>query len=259
LQEAYMLMMISPAKKLDMKNPAMVADYSQPAFLNQTAELASIMRMKSADELAVMMKISPSLAELNVRRFHAWHTPFDIQNAKQALFAFRGDVYASLDADSLGPDDIDYAQQHLRILSGFYGLLRPLDLMQAYRLEMGTRLSGKHGKDLYAFWGDSLTRALATELSGHQEKALVNLASGEYSRAMDAKGMPGRVVHIHFKEQANGAYRTIGIHAKRARGMMCRYAIEQRADAPEALQGFNVAGYRYRQELSTESEWVFAR
>ncbi len=254
-----MLMMISPAKTLDMQTPAMIAGHTQPAFMDQTAELADIMRMKSADELARLMKISATLAELNARRFHAWQPPFDMTNAKQALFAFRGDVYASLDADSLGPEDIDYAQRHLRILSGFYGVLRPLDLMQAYRLEMGTRLSGAHGKDLYAFWGDTLTRALAAELSGHQEKTLVNLASGEYARAVDMAAMPGRVVHIHFKEHANGTYRIIGVHAKRARGMMCRYAIEQKAQAPEALQGFDTAGYRYRQELSTDAEWVFAR
>jgi len=252
-------MMISPAKKLEMQIPARIADYTQPAFMDQAAQLAGILRMKSVGELAAMMKISPSLAELNARRFHDWQPPFDMANAKQALFAFRGDVYASLDADSLGSDDIAYAQRHLRILSGFYGLLRPLDLMQAYRLEMGTRLSGAHGKDLYAFWGDTLTRALASELAGHQEKTLVNLASGEYAQAVDMKGMPGRVVHMHFKEHANGTYRIIGVHAKRARGMMCRYAIEQRAEAPEALQGFDAAGYRYREELSTDAEWVFAR
>jgi len=254
-----MLLMISPAKKLDMQTPAMVAEHTQPAFMDQAAELAGMLRMKSADELARLMKISASLAELNARRFQTWQPPFDMANAKQALFAFRGDVYASLDADSLVPEGINYVQHHLRILSGFYGVLRPLDLMQAYRLEMGTRLSGKHGKDLYAFWGDTLTRALAAELSGHEEKTLVNLASGEYARAIDMAAMPGRVVQIHFKEHANGAYRIIGVHAKRARGMMCRYAIEQKAEAPEALQGFDASGYCYREALSTDTAWVFAR
>lgn len=254
-----MLLLISPAKKLDMLAPAPLAEHTQPAFIDRAAELVDVLGVKSADELAAMMKISSNLAELNARRFHDWKPPFDLENAKQALFAFRGDVYASLDADSLSLDHIDYAQRHLRILSGLYGVLRPLDLMQAYRLEMGTRLSGSHGKDLYAFWGGLLTQALADELAGHKEKALVNLASGEYSRAVAMDALPGRVIHMHFKENKDGEYRIIGVHAKRARGMMCRYAIEQQASTPEALQGFDAAGYSYRPDLSTQSKWVFAR
>jgi uncharacterized protein len=254
-----MLFMISPAKKLDMLTPAPIAGHTQPAFLDQAAELAGILRKRSPEELASLMGISPTLAELNARRFRAWQPPFDLLNAKQALFAFRGDVYASLDADSLDRTDIDYAQGHLRILSGLYGLLRPLDLMQAYRLEMGTRLPNARGRDLYAFWGDTLSRALAGKLEGYREKTLVNLASEEYARSVDTGVMPGRVLHIQFREQKDGGYRIIGIHAKRARGMMCRYAIKQRADTPEALQGFNAAGYRYRPEMSTDDTWVFAR
>ncbi len=254
-----MLLLISPAKKLDMQTPAPIAEHTQPAFIDRAAELAAILRVKSANELAVLMKISSNLADLNARRFHDWKAPFDLLNAKQALFVFRGDVYASLDADSLSLEDIGYTQRHLRILSGFYGLLRPLDLIQAYRLEMGIRLPGAHGRDLYAFWGDVLTRALADELAGHKEQVLVNLASGEYSRAVAMATLPGRVIHMHFKEYKDGAYRIIGVHAKRARGMMCRYAIEERAEAPEVLQGFDCAGYSYRANMSTASEWVFAR
>jgi len=254
-----MLMMISPAKKLEMEKPAMLADASQPQFLHQAAELVDIMRTKTSSELAALMGISASLAELNERRFKAWDIPFDLSNAKQSLFAFRGDVYASLDADSLDADGVTYAQNHLRILSGLYGLLRPLDLMQAYRLEMGTRLAGSHGRDLYSFWGYTLTEALAKELASHQDKALVNLASGEYSKAVNLKGFPGRVVNIHFKEEKAGVLRTIGIHAKRARGLMCRYAIDSRAQSPEDMIGFDLAGYAYRPGLSTTSEWVFAR
>jgi len=254
-----MLLMISPAKKLDMLSPAPLADYTLPDFMERAGELVAILRQKSAAELAALMKISGPLADLNARRFRDWEAPFDLLNAKQALFAFRGDVYASLDADSLGAKEIEYAQRHLRILSGLYGLLRPLDLMQAYRLEMGTRLPGEHGRDLYAFWGDALTRALEAELAGHTVKTLVNLASGEYARAVDFSGMVARVLHIHFKEKKANGYRVIGIHAKRARGMMCRYAIEQQARDAEALQGFDSAGYRYRPDLSTESDWVFAR
>lgn len=254
-----MLMMISPAKKLDVENPAPYAEFSQPVLLHRAADLVDIMRVKSATELTALMGISSALSELNERRFKAWHAPFDPGNAKQALFAFRGDVYASLDADSLDAAGLDYAQKHLRILSGLYGLLRPLDLMQAYRLEMGTRVAGRHGRDLYAYWGDTLARTLADELAGHVEQTLVNLASWEYSRVVDIKRMPGRVVNIHFKEEKDGAFRTIGIHAKRARGLMCRYAIDNRAQAPETLKGFNLAGYSYRPGLSTGSDWVFAR
>ncbi|MDQ6966074.1 MAG: peroxide stress protein YaaA, partial [Mariprofundaceae bacterium] len=247
------------AKKLEMEKPAALADFSQPQLLHRTAELIDIMRAKTSTELAALMGISTTLSELNERRFKAWHKPFDLNNAKQSLFAFRGDVYASLDADSLDADGVAYAQRHLRILSGLYGLLRPLDLMQAYRLEMGTRLAGGHGRDLYAFWGNTLNEALAKELATHQDKTLVNLASGEYSKAIDPSFFHGRVVNVHFKEEKAGVLRTIGIHAKRARGMMCRYAIDNRVQSPEALKGFNLASYTYHPELSTDSEWVFAR
>jgi len=254
-----MLMIISPAKKLEMEVPALLAAYSRPAFIDRSAELVGIMRQKTSAELAALMRISSTLSELNERRYKAWHLPFELSNAKQALFAFRGDVYASLDADSLEAAGVDYAQGHLRILSGLYGVLRPLDLMQAYRLEMGTRLDGRHGRDLYAVWGDAHTSALADELAGQAQQTLVNLASDEYSRSVDLKRMPGGAVNIHFKEHKNGTYQTIGIHAKRARGLMCRYAIDKRVKDPEALKNFDQANYAYRAELSTASDWVFVR
>ena len=254
-----MLMMISPAKKLEMEAPAAVAEFGQPALIDRAAELVDMLRTRAPEELAALMKISPALAELNARRFAAWQTPFSLNNAKQALFAFRGDVYASLDADTLAPDSIDYAQRHLRILSGLYGLLRPLDLMQAYRLEMGTRLAGGHGRDLYAYWGDTISRALDAEMAGHKEQTLVNLASGEYAKAVDPRRVRGRWVNIHFKEKKDGGLRVIGIHAKRARGLMCRYAMDHKVEDPMDLQGFDSAGYQYRAELSTPSDWVFAR
>ncbi|MDQ6987574.1 MAG: peroxide stress protein YaaA [Mariprofundaceae bacterium] len=254
-----MLLLISPAKKLDMQTPATVGEFTQPCFADQAAVLVDILRMKSAEELAALMKISPNLAQLNQRRYHDWRLPFTLENAKQSLFAFRGDVYAALDADSLDVSDIDYAQQHLRLLSGLYGMLRPLDLMQAYRLEMGTRLANAHGRDLYAFWGDALTHAINAQLAGHRHKVAVNLASGEYARAVHWQGIEGDVLHIHFKEQKDDGYRVIGIHAKRARGLMCRYAIEHKAENPHALQGFDAAGYRFRADMSSASDWVFAR
>lgn len=254
-----MLMMISPAKKLEMQAAAPVEGYSQPVFIDRAAELIAMLRVKTPVELAALMKISPALSELNARRFAAWERPFTLSNAKQALFAFRGDVYTSLDADSLDQAGIDYAQRHLRILSGLYGLLRPLDLMQAYRLEMGTRFAGAHGRDLYAYWGHAIGRALDGELSGHHEKSLVNLASGEYAGAVDSRDIHGRWINIYFKEQKEDGLRVIGIHAKRARGLMCRYAIEHRVEDPLALQGFASAGYRYRADLSSSTDWVFVR
>ncbi len=254
-----MLLLISPAKKLDMQTLATVAECTQPQFAERASELVDDLRMKSPDELAALMKISANLAELNQRRYHDWRLPFTLENAKQALFAFRGDVYAALDADSLDAAAIDYAQQHLRILSGLYGVLRPLDLIQAYRLEMGTRLSNTHGRDLYAFWGDALTQAINEELAGLRHQVAVNLASGEYARAVHWQSIKGDVLNIHFKEQKDDGYRVIGIHAKRARGLMCRYAIENKVENPQALQDFDVAGYRFRADMSSPSDWVFVR
>jgi len=254
-----MLLLISPAKKLDMQTPAPVGEYTQPRFTAQAAELMDVLRQKSEDQLADLMKISANLAALNYRRFHDWQLPFNEMNAKQALFAFRGDVYAALDADTLDGQEIEYAQQHLHILSGLYGLLRPLDLMQAYRLEMGTRLGNAQGRDLYSFWGDTLTRAINAEISGHSSRSVVNLASGEYARAVDWHAIDGSVLHVQFKEQKDDGYRIIGIHAKRARGLMCRYAIENKAKNPHALQAFDCAGYTFRTEMSSPDTWVFAR
>ncbi|MDX8392022.1 MAG: peroxide stress protein YaaA [Mariprofundaceae bacterium] len=260
-----MLLLISPAKKLDMEAPAPIGVYSQAQFIDRAAELIDLLRMKSAEELTALMKISPKLTELNRRRYVDWSRPFTQANAKQALFAFRGDVYAALDADSLSEADVDFAQNHLRMLSGLYGLLRPLDLMQAYRLEMGTRLANPCGRDLYAFWGTMLTealnRALSEQLEQHKrpEQTLINLASNEYAKAVQSADIAGRVIHVQFKEKKDDGYKIIGIHAKKARGMMCRFVIQNRIDAPEAIKQFNLADYRYRPDMSNESDWVFAR
>jgi len=254
-----MLMMISPAKKLDMETPAPVSQFTEPAFLDASQELVNSLRMLSAEELGRLMKISPKLAELNVRRYRYWHTPFALENAKQALFAFRGDVYTALDADSLSESDVAFAQDHLRILSGLYGLLRPLDLMQAYRLEMGTRLANVRGRDLYTFWGSTITDALNQAMSGQSEDTLINLASNEYSKAVKFPHLNGRMINVQFKEQKDDGYKIIGIHAKKARGLMSRFVIQNRIDTPEDIKQFNLANYRYRPDMSTESDWVFAR
>jgi len=254
-----MLMMISPAKKLDIETPAPVSQFTEPAFLDASQELVNSLRMMSAEELGGLMNISPKLVELNARRYRYWHTLFTPENAKQALFAFRGDVYTALDADSLSESDVDFAQNHLRILSGLYGLLRPLDLMQAYRLEMGTRLANVRGKDLYTFWGNTIADALNQALSGQSENTLINLASNEYSKAVQFPHLEGRVINVQFKEQKDDGYKIIGIHAKKARGLMGRFVIRNRIDTPEDIKQFNLANYRYRPDMSTDSDWVFAR
>lgn len=254
-----MLMIISPAKKLDFETPAPFPIFSTPIFLDNAQELVTVLRKVSAGELGRLMKISPDLSELNVQRYRDWHTPFTLENAKQALFAFRGDVYTALDAGSLTDMDVQFAQDHLRILSGLYGLLRPLDLIQAYRLEMGTRLSNVHGKDLYAFWGNTVTSTLNRKFSGETEQTLINLASVEYAKVVQPSDLAGRIINVQFREQKNDVYKIIGIHAKKARGMMSRFIIQNRIDTPEDIKQFNLLGYRYRQSMSSDSEWIFTR
>lgn len=254
-----MLMVISPAKTLDFDNPAPAIPTTMPTFLKQAEALIGMLRTLSADEIGALMKISPKLAALNLQRYQAWHTPFTLENAKPALFAFRGDVYTGLDADTLSAEDIRFAQEHLRILSGLYGLLRPLDLMQPYRLEMGTRLPNACGKDLYTHWGSAIAEVLNKTLSDGENDTLINLASNEYSKAIDRDHFRGRIVTPQFKENKDGAYRIIGIHAKRARGIMSRHIIRHRLRDPEGIKTFDEAGYSYHPELSSDNEWVFAR
>lgn len=254
-----MLIVISPAKTLDYATPPVTRTHTQPGFLKQSQQLIDRLRNYSALDLAELMKLSIKLAELNFERYHAWKPPFSPRNAKQAVLAMKGDVYTGLDAETLSEEDLAYAQDHLRILSGLYGLLRPLDLMQPYRLEMGTRLPNPQGKDLYAFWGDSITRALDKALARQGDGILINLASNEYFKAIRPKLLQGRIITPQFKEYKNGAYRTIGVYAKRARGLMSRYIIEQRLSDPEAIKAFHRDGYAYREELSQGDQWAFAR
>lgn len=254
-----MLMVISPAKTLDFDTPAPAMPTTEPIFPEQAEALVRILRDMSADEIGALMKISPKLSELNLQRYREWHTPFTPENAKQALFAFRGDVYTGLDADTLSGEDLRFAQEHLRILSGLYGLLRPLDLMQPYRLEMGTKLPNARGKDLYAHWGTTIAGALNEALPDEKEKTLINLASNEYSRAIDRARFKGRIVTPQFKERKGDTYRIVGIHAKRARGLMSRHIIQNHLRDAEGIKAFSEAGYSYRPELSREDEWVFAR
>jgi len=254
-----MLTLISPAKTLDYETPTITEEFTQPTQLAQSRKLIRRLRELGSDELARMMSISDNLAELNRKRFRQWKTPFKPENARQALFAFKGDVYLGLDAYSLDEAGLDFAQQHLRILSGLYGLLRPLDLMQPYRLEMGTRLSTETGSNLYQFWDDRITTALNQELQQTDSSSLINLASNEYFKVIKPARLKAEVITPAFREWRKGEYRFISFSAKKARGLMSRYMIDQRIDQPEGLKDFDYEGYRFNPKLSSAGDWVFTR
>ena len=254
-----MLTVISPAKTLDFDTPMVTDAYTQPAHLTQSRKLVRRLRELSTKDISKLMSVSDSLAELNQQRFKQWKTPFKPENARQALFAFKGDVYLGLDAYSMTTADVEFAQDHLRILSGLYGLLRPLDLIQAYRLEMGTRLDTEQGSNLYQFWDDRITKSLNQELKQSDSQTLINLASGEYFKSIRPKQLKAEIITPAFKEYRDGQYKFIQFFAKQARGLMTRYLIEKKIDQPAALKGFDYAGYGYRPELSDDHEWVFTR
>jgi cytoplasmic iron level regulating protein YaaA (DUF328/UPF0246 family) len=258
-----MILVISPAKALDYETPPTTATFTQPDLLDQSAELIDILREKSPAQIAELMLLSDQLSSLNVARYASWSRPFAPDNAKQALLAFNGDVYEGLDAKSLAADDLAWTQDHLRILSGLYGVLRPLDLMQAYRLEMGTRLANPRGKNLYEFWGeritDELNRLLAREEDAGRERVLVNLASDEYFKSVKPKKLKGRIVTPVFEDWKGGRYKIISFYAKRARGLMSRYVITKRIDEFEALQGFDAEGYAFAADASDADTLVFRR
>ena len=254
-----MLMVISPAKDLDFSPLSRQLPLTQADFLTDAAELNTVCRTLMPADLSQLMHISDKLAGLNAARFSSWHLPFTPDNAKAALFAFNGDVYQGLQAQSLTDPQLDYAQQHLRILSGLYGVLRPLDLMQPYRLEMGTSLTNPRGKDLYQFWGSQITDSLNQQLEQLSAPFLLNLASQEYFKAVKPKLLAKPLINVQFKDQKNGQYKIISFFAKKARGLMARYVIEQQADSIEALQNFSVAGYRFSPEQSKAYELTFLR
>ncbi|MEE4102288.1 peroxide stress protein YaaA [Pseudomonas viridiflava] len=254
-----MLMVISPAKTLDFETPPTTKRFTQPQYLDHSQELISQLRELAPAQIAELMHLSDKLAGLNAARFGSWTPAFTPKNAKQALLAFKGDVYTGLQAETLREDQLDYAQKHLRMLSGLYGLLRPLDLMQPYRLEMGTRLANARGKDLYAFWGTRISEWLNEALADQGDDLLLNLASTEYFSAVKRSALNARIIDTEFKDLKNGQYKIISFYAKKARGMMSRFVIEERIDSPEALRAFDVQGYRYNAELSTPSKLVFLR
>jgi cytoplasmic iron level regulating protein YaaA (DUF328/UPF0246 family) len=254
-----MLIVLSPAKTLDYETPANTEIATKPDFIKRSAELIAILRQSSPDQIASLMHISDQLAVLNANRFAAWSTKFTAKNSKQAMLAFNGDVYEGLNAASLTARQLAYAQSNIRILSGLYGLLRPLDLMQPYRLEMGTRLANSAGKDLYAFWGETITTALNKIIAEQKATALINLASEEYFKAVKPSVLNVPIVTPVFQDWKNGQYKIISFYAKRARGLMARYAAVKGLIRPDALKAFDVEGYGYVPALSDERSWVFQR
>ena len=254
-----MLMVISPAKTLDFETPPTTERFTQPQYLDHSQELILQLRELTPAQISELMHLSDKLAGLNAARFGSWTPAFTAKNAKQALLAFKGDVYTGLAAETLSETDLDYAQQHLRMLSGLYGLLRPLDLMQPYRLEMGTKLANARGKDLYAFWGERISEWLNEALAEQGDDVLLNLASNEYFSAVKRSALKARVIDTEFRDQKNGQYKIISFHAKKARGMMSRFVISERIDNPEHLKQFDVQGYRFDNELSKPEKLVFLR
>ena len=254
-----MLITLSPAKKLNPAPKSPSAELSLPRALDDSNLLNQRLRGFSEQELQTLMHISAKLAADNHQRFAQWHTPFTPENASPALLTFQGDVYVELDAASLGAEDLAFAQQHLRILSGLYGVLRPLDLMQPYRLEMGTRLENERGRNLYEFWGDRITDLLNQDLAAQGDEVLINLASTEYFKSVRTRRFNGRIITPTFKENRDGKWKIIGTIAKKLRGLMAGHIIRNRISDAEDLKKFVQRGYRYNAGLSSEDEWVFTR
>lgn len=254
-----MLFVISPAKALDYETPAHIKTFTQPLFVEQASELIAVLREKSPQQVAELMDLSDQLAGLNAARYQAWSPKFTARNSKQAVLAFDGDVYGGLDAKTLDEDELDWLQQHLCILSGLYGVLRPLDRMQPYRLEMGTRLKTGKGSNLYHFWGSQIAEYLNRRARADKSPVLVNLASEEYFKAVNLKALQPRVVSCVFEEKKGAQYKIVSFFAKRARGLMVRYALQHRAATPEQLKGFDLEGYRFAPAASGPDRFVFRR
>lgn len=254
-----MLFLLSPAKSLDYDTPPQVSTHTKPLFARRSAELIEQLKSQTQQQISALMKLSDKLAGLNVARYQAWSPRFTASNSKQAVLAFDGDVYGGLDARTLNADQLDWAQQHVCILSGLYGVLRPLDLMQPYRLEMGTSLTTPKGSNLYQFWGTQLSAYLNERAAADTTPVVVNLASEEYFKAIDRPALKPRVVTCVFEEYKGGVYKIISFNAKRARGLMVRYAIEKRITLANKLQGFNAEGYGFDAAASRPERFVFRR
>ncbi|OBT07311.1 hypothetical protein A9264_07665 [Vibrio sp. UCD-FRSSP16_10] len=254
-----MLILVSPAKTLDFESPLATKRYTQPEFIADSAKLVKVCKKLTPADISGLMKVSDKIAGLNVARFQEWSTTFTLENSRQAILAFKGDVYTGLEADTFSEEDFDYAQSHFRMLSGLYGLLKPLDLMQPYRLEMGTKLATDKGSNLYHFWGDKITDKVNEDLLAQEDDVLINLASTEYFKSVKPKNIQGRVFTPVFKDLKNGQYKVISFFAKKARGMMAKYIIQNQIDSIEALKQFDMAGYHFSDTDSTARELVFKR
>jgi cytoplasmic iron level regulating protein YaaA (DUF328/UPF0246 family) len=254
-----MLILISPAKTLDYQSPLATTRYTQPELLEYSQQLIGVARQLSAPQIGKLMGISDKLADLNATRFHDWHPEFTPKNARQAILAFKGDVYTGLQAETFDEADFDFAQQHLRMLSGLYGVLRPLDLMQPYRLEMGIKLENARGKDLYQFWDETITDTLNQALKAQGDDVVINLASDEYFRSVKTKRLQGQIIKPVFLDEKNGKFKVISFYAKKARGLMSRYIIENRLTRPEQITRFDSDGYFFDADASDKGEIVFKR
>lgn len=254
-----MLLVVSPAKKLDFDSPLATNKTSKASLLEHSEILIERCKKLSPAQIGSLMKLSDKLAGLNAARFGEWSQPFTIKNARQAILAFDGDVYSGLDAASFSKEDFEYSQQHFRILSGLYGLLRPLDLMQAYRLEMGTKLDTVRGNNLYQFWGDIITNEINQALSEQGDDILINLASNEYFKAVNKKSLNAKVITPQFKDWKNDQYKMISFFAKKARGLMARYIIQNQLNDVEQLKNFDLAGYQFNSTFSKGNDLVFTR
>ena len=254
-----MLITLSPSKGQDFETPGLSKTYSKPRALKDSELLINELRKIRPKDIQQLMSVSENIAKLTADRYRAFKTPFTPKNAKQAIFAFKGDVYSGIDIEKYKEPDLKYAQDHLRILSGLYGCLRPLDLVQPYRLEMKTKLPNARGDNLYQFWGDRITDELNRELEQQKQPVLVNLASNEYFRSVKPKKLKGRLLNINFKETRDGKTRVVAIFAKRARGMMADYILRNRIENPEDIKQFREGGYRFSRQLSDDSQWTFVR
>ena len=254
-----MITLLSPAKTLDFESPERISDLTVPQFNMMSNRLIRILKKKSVDEIKGLMAISDALAKLNKNRFKHFSKEYTDENSKSAITAFKGDVYIGLDVGSLNDEDLNFANQHVRILSGLYGLLLPFDRMLAYRLEMGTRLDNKSGTNLYHFWGDTISKALNKELDAQNSDVIINLASNEYFKAVNKKKLKARVVDVDFREEEGGELKFISFFAKKARGLMARYIVQNKIDEVELLKGFDYENYRFAEEHSTEDRLLFVR
>lgn len=253
-----MLFVLSPAKTLD-ESPIEVKHYTEPSLLKDSKKLIQILKKRDESELMSLMKVSEKIASLNVKRFKNFKTPFSTENAKPAIYTFKGDVYLGLEAKDFNQNDLKFAQKKMRILSGLYGVLRPLDLMQSYRLEMGTRLKNGHGDNLYDFWGDKINDLLNKDIEENKEKVLINLASQEYFKAVKATKLNAQIINIHFKENRNGELKMITFNAKKARGSMGKQIIQLRLKKVDQLKDLDVLGYKYKEGLSTDKNLYFIK